>query len=228
MIESNDMPDCEIILASNSPRRRALLTEAGWQFAVRPVDIDESPLTGEDPQGYVRRLAETKARAAGAQLDALAGRVILAADTTVADGADILGKPGGATEAAAMLLRLRGRTHAVYTALALYLPDRDVLYADVCSSAVSMRDYSNEEMQAYIAGGDPLDKAGAYAIQHSGFHPVERLEGCYANVVGLPLCRLNLLFSQAGLPAQPGIPLGCSDHRTCSICTRLAGGEDAR
>lgn len=176
----------KLILASNSPRRKALLTLLGWPFEVIAADVDERIRTAELPHEYVRRLATEKACAVLPQVHPEA--TILAADTTVVDGDQILGKPADAAEARAMLNQLRGRKHLVYTALALWHAGQ--LLVDCCTTEVPMRDYTDAEIEAYIASGDPMDKAGAYAIQHAGFRPVEALQGCYANVVGLPLCHL--------------------------------------
>lgn len=202
-----------LILASNSPRRRQLLALGGWTFQVRPVEVDETPTPAEDPRLYVLRLAECKARAAAARAEADAiyqdaifqDAIFVAADTTVADGNRILGKPRDAVEAGRMLRSLRGRTHQVYTALAVFRPPTGTLLTDWCLTEVPMRAYSDEEMQAYIASGDPLDKAGAYAIQHAGFRPVEKLTGCYANVMGLPLCHLTRTLAKLGL--EPGVAI---------------------
>jgi septum formation protein len=166
-----ESPTMTLILASNSPRRRQLLALAGWDFIVSVADVDESPLPNESPADYVIRLAETKARAITADAD----QIILAADTTVVDGSDILGKPRDDAEAIAMLTRLRGRTHQVYTGIALLRVSDGLLLKDLCVTDVPMREYSDEEMRVYVATGDPLDKAGAYAIQHPGFSPVESM-----------------------------------------------------
>ncbi len=171
-----------LLLASTSPRRRALMGRLGWPCRFTSADLDESPLPGEPPAEYVRRLAHSKALAAAAQ--ALPAEIVLAADTTVADGSQILGKPRHAAEARDMLLQLRGRTHQVLTAIAMLDPHRAVLEMDLCISSVPMRNYSDEEITAYIASGDPLDKAGAYAIQNGVFRPVAAFSGCYACVVG--------------------------------------------
>jgi len=158
------------------------------------------------PAAYVLRLAESKARAAAFSESA---HLVLAADTTVVDTGSILGKPHHAGEARDMLLRLRGRTHQVFTALAVLPACGERVHTDLCITDVPMRVYSDTEIDAYVASGDPLDKAGAYAIQHAGFHPVEALAGCYANVVGLPLCHLaNMLFRQ-GLPVRADLPHVC-------------------
>ncbi len=195
-----------LFLASNSPRRKQLLA-LGWSFTHSPAEVDESPLPGEPSAGYVLRLAQDKARAAAAEsgLDGL----FLAADTTVADEDAILGKPADAADARRMLTRLRGRTHQVYTALAVLRSTDGLLLTDRCATDVPMRDYTDVEMEAYIASGDPLDKAGAYAIQHVGFHPVEGLAGCYANVMGLPLCHLARTLRKLGLPTPPDLPAAC-------------------
>lgn len=177
-----------ILLASGSPRRQEMLGWLELVFRAKPVDVDESPLPGETPAVYVSRLAETKARAAAA--DICDGELILAADTIVADGNDLLGKPANADAARKMLRQLRGRTHQVYTALALYEPFSDILVADLCISQVPMRQYKDSEIEAYIETDDPFDKAGGYAIQHASFSPVTNLQNCYACVMGLPLCHL--------------------------------------
>ncbi|NMB91175.1 MAG: septum formation protein Maf [Chloroflexi bacterium] len=200
----------QILLASGSPRRRQILAWSGWSFDVAPVGIDETPYPEERPESYVLRLAETKARAAAALV--APGVLILAADTTVADGIDILGKPADARQAADMLARLRGRTHQVYTALALFSPQQERLVTDLCGTDVHMRAYNQAELEAYVASGDPLDKAGAYAIQHAGFHPVEDFRGCYACVMGLPLCNLARLAAKLGLNPALDAPLVCQGN----------------
>jgi septum formation protein len=211
VLESQSM----LVLASNSPRRKQLLALGGWKFTVTPATIDETPFDDEAPQDYVARLAEGKVRTVARQApkDAL----ILAADTTVAipvdtagqQTAQILGKPGDAREAEQMLRALRGRVHRVYTGLALLFVADGRMAQDVCASEVTMRNYSNDEMLDYIASGDPLDKAGAYAVQHVGFHPAEKLDGCFANVMGLPVCHLAQLLEQFNLPPQTDLPQEC-------------------
>ena len=195
------------VLASNSPRRRQLLGLTGWAFDILPADVDENPLNGEAPQDYVLRLAEAKGRAAGGETRQTA--VIIAADTTVADGEDILGKPVDGQEAMSMLQNLRGRTHQVFTALAVYDKENDRMETDLAATDVPMREYSDEEIQAYIETGDPFDKAGSYAIQHPGFRPVEELSGCYANVVGLPLCHLERTLAKFGVRLTADLQTAC-------------------
>jgi len=192
-----------LILASASPRRRELLARLGLPFEVRTAAVDETPQPGEAPEALVRRLSRDKARAVAGQV--ALGPIVIAADTAVVlrNGDEVLGKPADPAEAAAMLRRLRGRTHTVLTAIALIDTARPLLLTGLARTAVTMRDYSDEEIAAYIATGDPLDKAGAYAIQHPGFHPVASLKGSYTNVVGLPLPPLVRALKRLGLePTQ--------------------------
>jgi MAF protein len=197
--------DMDVILASNSPRRRKLLRLSGLDFRVIPADVDETPLEGESPSAYVRRLAGSKARAVGAHMDT--DVLVIAADTTVVDGNQILGKPVDNDDAGRMLRQLRGRSHQVYTAVAVFKEGE--LLEECCGTDVPMREYSDLEMHAYIESGDPLDKAGAYAIQHVGFHPVDHLQGCYANVVGLPLCHLVRTLQKFNIHLAADVPAGC-------------------
>jgi MAF protein len=209
------------ILASNSPRRKELLALFGWPFEVLPADIDESRKPGEHPVDYVRRLACEKAQAVTAQREGL----ILAADTIVADGEELLGKPRDEADARRMLTQLRGRTHQVYTGLALIETESGKSDSRVCRTDVPMRDYSAAEVEAYIRTGDPLDKAGAYAIQHSGFHPVDGLTGCYASVMGLPLCHLVVSLRQFGWAAPDDLPARCQQslHYLCPVFEEILG-----
>lgn len=195
----------KVILASNSPRRRQLLELIDMDFCVHPADVDETPLAAEPADEYVQRVAASKARAVGAQ--AAPDSIVVAADTTVVDGNQILGKPVDNEDAARMLRQLRGRSHQVYTAIAVLRHGE--LTVDICSTDVPMRNYSDAEMHTYIESGDPLDKAGAYAIQHAGFHPVDDLQGCYANVVGLPLCHLVRALRKFDVELPTGVPLAC-------------------
>lgn len=191
-----------IILASGSPRRQALIGELGLPVELRPVDVPEVPWPGEPPEQTATRLALAKAEAAASQGGTA---VVVAGDTVVVDRGTILGKPGDPAEARAMLRRLRGRWHEVITGLALIdLPTgrRDV---SAVTTRVRMRDYSDEEIERYVRSGSPLDKAGAYGIQDAAFHPVERIAGCYLNVVGLPLCAVVGALRRLGysLPESP-------------------------
>jgi septum formation protein len=192
------------VLASASPRRRELLALLGLRFDVRPTDIDEDAGRSRDPQIVARRLARTKAEAARlTEPDA----PIIAADTIVSYESTLLGKPRDAGEARRMLRMLRGQTHDVVTAVALMPPGRRSILGRQPLTRVTMRDYTDAEIEATIARGDPFDKAGAYAIQDAAIRPVERYEGCYCNVVGLPLWPLLEMLRKAELytkvtPAQ--------------------------
>lgn len=215
----------ELILASGSPRRRELLGLGGWRFRAQAADLDESQHAGEAPQAYVRRLAESKARAVASAVGA--GIPVVAADTIVVDGQDVLGKPADAAEAFATLQRLRGHTHQVFTAISVLESGSEAQLTELCCTDVPMRDYSDEEIRLYIASGDPFDKAGGYAIQHNGFRPVENLAGCYANVVGLPLCHLRRLLAKLSLAPQVDLPSACQAALSyaCPVYGRILQGE---
>jgi septum formation protein len=201
------MPSTALFLASNSPRRRQMLSWTGWSFVVSPADIDETPNPGEPAVDYVLRLAVRKMEAVCSRLSE--GQVGVAADTIVVDQGSLLGKPRDSAEARLMLRQLRGRTHQVVTALALYDPGAEQALTDLCCADVTMRAYSDAEIEAYIASGDPLDKAGAYAIQHAGFHPVEDFRQCFACVMGLPLCHLGRSLRRLGVAPVVAIPSVC-------------------
>lgn len=184
-----------IVLASASPRRSELLRQIGIDHVVRPVEVDESVRPGEAPAAYVLRLADAKARALRAQLATAERRPILAADTTVALEGAILGKPRDADDARAMLERLSGRTHQVHTAVAVL--HGGVLDARVSTSDVSLRPLSPEEIDWYCRTDEPLDKAGAYAVQGLAAVFVRHLSGSYSGVVGLPLLETWELLAPA-------------------------------
>ncbi len=224
MLESspvNEKP--ALILASNSPRRHQLLALTGLPFDVSVADVDETEFPNEQPADYVLRLAETKARAVKANT----AQFVLAADTTVVDGSDILGKPKHDAEAVAMLTRLRGHTHQVYTGVALLRQSDGLLLKDLCITDVPMRDYSDEEIRAYVATGDPLDKAGAYAIQHPQFHPVAYMNGCYASVMGLPLCHMVRILREMGITPNADVPVNCQQllEYECPVYEKILSGE---
>ena len=216
----------DIVLASNSPRRRELLALLQMDFTVSVADIDESIETfGESPAEYVLRLAETKARAIASRMNA--DRLVLAADTTVVSGCEILGKPASDAEAFAMLTQLRGQIHQVYTGIALLRASDGFLLTDLCITDVPMRNYSDEEIRAYIATRDPFDKAGAYAIQHAEFHPVENLSGCFAGVMGLPLCHVTRLLRKMNARPNADVPANCQQYLEyeCPVYDRILNGE---
>jgi len=184
-----------LILASASPRRKELLERLGVCFDVRPVEIAEDAGTSRDPQIVARRLARAKAEAARLSDEEVP---ILAADTVVALGGRIFGKPADAEEAREMLRTLRGRTHEVVTAVVVVPLGRRSVIARHPLTEVTMRGYSDDEIEESIAERYPLDKAGAYGIQDELLRPVERYEGCYCNVIGLSLWATIEVLHKAG------------------------------
>ncbi|HMM29380.1 MAG TPA: Maf family protein [Aggregatilineaceae bacterium] len=219
-------PNPTILLASASPRRRELLSLTGLRFTTAPADLDETVQPGEAARAYTIRLSQEKAAAALPAARA-SGAVVLAADTTVADGDDILGKPADADEARAMLLRLRGRAHQVITALTLIDSITGQSVTDVATTDVWMRDYSDAEIEAYIASGDPFDKAGGYAIQNTAFHPAEVRSGCFSNVVGLPLCHLTRSLRALGITPPQDVPAACQSlgDDGCDLAGAILSGR---
>jgi septum formation protein len=198
-----------IYLASKSPRRCELLRQLGIPFeelhlresAGRPRDVVEEAEDGEPPAHYVERLARTKASVAWKRMEQrkLAPHPVLGADTEVVLAGAVFGKPGGAADAQAMLARLSGRTHEVYTGVAVRI-EEEVLFA-MSMSRVTFRTLTTDEIARYVASGEALDKAGAYAVQGKAAAFIARLEGSYSGVMGLPL------YETAGLLAKAGIPV---------------------
>ena len=198
-----------------------------WSWTTCVPRVDETRRTGEPPAEYVVRLAEAKARAA-AEL-AASERYVVAADTAVADGDHLFGKPADAAEAVRMLRLLRGHSHQVYTGIAvLDLPESRLL-TDLCITEVPMRAYADLEIDDYVESGDPFDKAGAYAIQHASFRPVTHLRGCYASVMGLPLCHLMRLLDRMHAATPPDLPTQCQRHLAyaCPVSDAILRGEQA-
>jgi septum formation protein len=183
-----------LVLASSSPRRRDLLSQLGLHFTVSAADLDETPLPAEAADVYVLRLAREKARTVAARFP---GAWVLAADTTVALGTELLGKPVDDAEARDMLTRLSGKTHSVYTGVAL-AGRADA--ATVVHTGVTFRTVTAEEIAWYVSTGEPLDKAGAYGMQGKGAFLVSGLEGSPTNVIGLPLAETLELLTRAGVP----------------------------
>lgn len=172
-----------IVLASASPRRHEILTRAGVAFTVVTSGVDETVTSYVDPSDYSLQLARRKARAvAGGERDAL----VIGSDTVVEVGGEILGKPQDAEDAARMLRALRGRTHRVTTGVVVVDAATGHDRGRATTTAVTMRDFSDDELAAYVASGEPFDKAGGYAIQGAGGALVERVDGPFDNVVGLP------------------------------------------
>ncbi len=192
------MTPAHFILASQSPRRRELLRLINFPFQVMAADVDEDSVTLPDPTKNVIETARLKSNAIMERLNTAVlptSTLILAADTTVAFDGEMLNKPMDAAEARQMLLRLRNKKHEVHTGFVLLEPDSGREWSGVSTAVVHMRAYSETEIEDYVATGDPLDKAGAYAIQHPQFRPVAQLQGCYCNVMGLPVCDLILVLT---------------------------------
>jgi len=203
-----------LILASGSPRRRQLLACLGLPFRVVVPDLDEDASSNADltPEEMAEALARAKALSV-AQREG--SGLVLAADTLVVDGDTVLGKPRDAAEAASMLRRLRDREHRVITGVAVVDATRfTASLVGHVTTAVRMRPYSEEEIAAYITRGEPFDKAGAYAIQDQAFHPVASYDGCYCNVVGLPLRAVTRLLQKDGVDITDdhlaGLPAECA------------------
>ena len=205
-MQTTDRPSASLVLASGSPRRQALLAAMGLSFVVTVPHIDESLRADEPPLDAARRLCVAKAHAAATQhADAL----VIAADTLVVLDGEILGKPVDYEDAVDMLTRLRNRRHEVLTGLAVLDAATLHVQQEVVTTAVRMRNYTDDELRRYVTSGDPMDKAGAYAIQHDGFRPVANITGCYTNVVGLPVCRLAALLGEWGMAAPAPPPPQC-------------------
>ncbi|PKN87679.1 MAG: septum formation protein Maf [Chloroflexi bacterium HGW-Chloroflexi-8] len=213
------------ILASNSPRRKELLGLFNHPFVIMPADVEESLLPGENPSDYVSRLAQTKASVISSTNPEVI--LILAADTTVADGDEILGKPLDKSDARRMLRQLRGRIHQVYTGISICSPKNNIQKTLLCRTNVPMRDYSDQELESYLDSGDPMDKAGAYGIQNSQFHPVENFSGCFASVMGLPLCHFEYGLKMFDQHSETSIAGACQNHLQyeCPVYDRILHGE---
>lgn len=214
-----------IVLASSSPRRQAFLHELGLAFEVQIADIDETPEPNEDPVVLAQRLAVRKAGAVAMRFDTSEPALIVAGDTVVALGNLLLGKPKHDEEAVKMLRLLRNRVHQVHSAICVLAAsgaDAATPIVRINTTNVWMRDYSDAEIDAYVATGDPLDKAGGYAIQHPTFAPVARLDGCLSSVIGLPLADLRQLLMAHGLDIPQVAPI-CMRQTNFVCCQSLAG-----
>jgi septum formation protein len=184
-----------IILASASPRRMELLASAGIVFDVIPGNVPEEPLPGELPVDHVIRLARDKAYEVATRVE---GKFFIGADTIVVCDGEIMGKPRDAADAERMLRKLSGIPHEVITGFAVYDKVRDSLFCDAVTTRVYFKRLCGKEVMEYVATGCPMDKAGAYAIQGGAAHMVERIEGSYTNVVGLPLCEVIATLRRIG------------------------------
>lgn len=216
-----------LVLASSSPRRKQLLGLGNWKFEVIVSEIDESQHVGEPPEKYVLRLAKEKTLAVAQK--ALPESIVIGSDTSVIDGNEILGKPNDAQDAIRMLKQLRGRTHQVYTGIAIYRLSDQRMLTELSITNVPMRAYGDDEINAYVNTGDPLDKAGAYAIQHPDFQPVHSMSGCYAGVMGLAMCHVVRALEKFGVQAQADVPTACQSllNYQCPVSSAILRGETA-
>jgi septum formation protein len=187
-----------LVLASASPRRRELLARAGVAFEALPAEIDESLLAGETPEAHVERLAREKALAVARRVGPAPARLVLGSDTVVVLDGKVLGKPRDAAHAETLLARLAGRAHVVLTGVAIVASDGGAVESFVVASRVTLRAASADEIRAYVATGEPLDKAGAYALQGEGRRFVAAVEGSETNVIGLPLDETLALLRARG------------------------------
>lgn len=196
-----------LILASASPRRKELLAELHYPFTVVPSGVDEDLHLADSTEATAKVLAVEKARWVGIQL---ASGLVIGADTLIDLDGEILGKPHDDRDAVEMLQRIKGRSHRVITGIAVMDCDSRECHSAAVATRVDMRDYSDDDIARYVASGEPLDKAGAYAIQGLGGQLVASTSGCYNNVVGLPLCRLADLLRRCSLPLEMD-KVYCSD-----------------
>lgn len=208
-----------LILASGSPRRRDFIALLNIPFQIHTADIDELRCKGESPSDMVARLSSEKARTVARRFPEA---IVIGADTTVVLEDEVLGKPVDADQAADMLRRLRDRAHHVYSGVTVCVEGGNRHSTAVSDSLVWMRPYSDVELAAYIASGDPLDKAGAYGIQNAEFYPVSRLRGCFAGVMGLPFCHLVGLLKRMDLSISLDAPAACQSLTGVSCC----GGQN--
>ena len=210
-----------LTLASASPRRRQLLQALGMDFRAQPSSVPEEPEPSESPIDLVRRLALAKARTVAA---GVSEGLVLGADSVVVHQGDILGKPASVEEARGMLARLRGNTHQVFSGVAVVDASTGEHRLASETTPVLMREYSDAEVEDYIASGSPMDKAGAYGVQDADFHPASSVQGCYSNVVGLPLCTLLDVLREMGYEATPKVPAPLTESCTeCPLQVRESG-----
>jgi len=211
-----------LVLASASPRRRELLAALSLPFSVAAAEVDERQIPGEPPVELVQRLSRAKAAAVACRYP---DAIIVGADTVVALNGVVLGKPADAEDAVGMLRALRGRPHLVYSGVTALDAATGEEATEVSESCVWMRGYSDDEIAAYVASGDPLDKAGAYAIQYRCFAPVSRFEGCYASIMGLPLGHLAQALTAVGVAVLADVAQACEAATGAACC--LSDGEDS-
>ena len=213
-------PPGGVVLASASPRRRELLGEMGLKFQIVPSGVPEVPMPGEPPEDVVRRLSADKALAVASTVGQ---GFVIGADSMVVLEGEVIGKPTDAAEARLMLLRLRGTRHQVATGVTVVDAASGRYLSDSMTSNITLRDMSEQEIDASIATGTPLDKAGAYAVQDTELQPAQSWDGCYSNIVGLPLCRLGEMLAELGYPLPPDWPEKAA--RVCGdSCPRMHRG----
>ena len=210
-----------VVLASASPRRRELMGEMGLEFDITPADVPEEPLPGETPQAMVERLSRDKALKVAS---ALTVGFVIGADSTVVHLGESLGKPVDDDDARAMLRRLRGTTHHVCTGVTVVNAATGKALTESMTSEITLRKFTDEEIEASIATGTPRDKAGAYAVQDTEFRPASSWDGCYHNIVGLPTCRVLQMLKDLGWSAPPGWQL--PEAAACGLgCPTSSEGE---
>jgi len=206
-----------LTLASESPRRRELLKELGVEYNVQVSGVDETPPSPDiTPEALAEELALKKAQAVAA---GQTSGIVLGADTVVTLGGRIYGKPADSQEAVSMLGELRDKTHTVVTAVAIVNIDAGTSTVTHDATQVTMRDYTDDEIAAFVATGNPMDKAGSYALQDPGFHPAASVSGCYTSAIGLPLCRVAELLVANGVTVAPSADRGNTDH--CLHCATI-------
>ena len=217
----------KFILASQSPRRRELLQHLNVPFTAVPAHADEDSITIADPALNVQETAVLKADTITSTwvTDDNVREILIAADTTVAFANQMLNKPTDEQDAFRMLAMMSGQEHEVHTGYVIRDLATGQEFVGVSTAVVTMRSYSDQEISDYIATGDPMDKAGAYAIQHRGFRPVARLDGCFLNVMGLPLCDLILALREFGLVVSFAETAVRNAHQqySCPIFPTLSG-----
>ena len=200
----------QMILASQSPRRSALMKLFDHPFQVEPANIDESKNKTESPNSYAKRLALSKTLKVSQNYPS--DSIVIGADTVVVQDNHVVGKPETNIEARSMLMQLQGKTHQVVTAIAIYFSKFGTTSQELCETSVQMRHMTEEEIVEYVSTGDSLDKAGAYAIQNVEFHPAKPLGGCLANVIGLPLCHMTRALHKNNVSVDEDIAEKCQNH----------------
>lgn len=214
------------ILASQSPRRRDLLSLCGYPFRVMAADVDEATIDHPNPAENSLQTAQLKAQAVVDRVPLTNSErvIVVAADTTVALDSHMLGKPADVGEATRMLQVLKGRDHQVHTGMVVVNLNTGKEVTAVHSATVTMRPYADDEIERYVNSGDPMDKAGAYAIQHPQFRPVTRLDGCYLGVMGLSICQLLQLLEQLNIPSLADLDAlaKAHEHYPCPLLPEMS------